>query len=87
MATPARPPALSYFMHQFIRFRINIDYAQYLSVYEGLSKSIRVKADDGRVLDFPAGRMQTFLTREGIQGYFEMELTARHKFIALRRLD
>ncbi|WP_150048489.1 MULTISPECIES: DUF2835 domain-containing protein [Methylomonas] len=71
---------------QFIRFSIDIDYERYLSVYQGFTQSITVVAEDGRSLNFPAGNIRRFLTRSGIQGRFEMELTDRNKFIALRKL-
>jgi len=71
---------------QFIRFSIDIDYDQYLSVYQGITKSITVVAEDGRSINFPAVNIQRFLTQSGIQGRFEMELTDRNKFVALRKL-
>jgi hypothetical protein len=36
---------------------------------------------------FPAGRIQPFLTREGISGYFEMELTVDNKFVSIKKLE
>jgi len=71
---------------QFIRFSIDIDYERYLSVYQGFTQSITVVTEDGRRLNFPAGNIRRFLTQSGIQGRFEMELTDRNKFIALRKL-
>ncbi len=73
-------------MHQFIRFRLNISYDRYLSVYQGVSKTVRVKAEDGRIIDFPAGNIQPFLTKDGISGYFEMKLTEQYKFVEIRKL-
>ncbi|WP_305907660.1 DUF2835 domain-containing protein [Methylomarinum sp. Ch1-1] len=73
-------------MNQCIRFHLHIGYDQYLSVYQGLSKTVRVKADDGRLIDFPAGNIQPFLTKDGIHGYFEMELSRQHKFIGIKKI-
>ncbi|WP_031435329.1 DUF2835 domain-containing protein [Methylomarinum vadi] len=73
-------------MNQIIRFYLSISYDRYLSVYQGISKTVRVKAEDGRIIDFPAGKIQPFLTKEGIQGRFEMELSPRHKFLGIRKI-
>ncbi|GAB4274986.1 MAG: hypothetical protein Kow0065_23030 [Methylomicrobium sp.] len=70
----------------FIRFRLNLSYDQYLSVYQGVAKTVSVVADDGRRIQFPAGNIQPFLTKQGIQGYFEMELTPQYKFIGIKKL-
>ena len=45
------------------------------------------KADDGRNISFPASNIQRYLTKTGIQGHFEMELTVQNKFVAIRRLE
>lgn len=74
-------------MTQIIRFHLNIGYEQYLRVYQGISKTVRTRADDGRIIDFPAANVQSFLNKDGIHGYFEMTLTAEHKFIGIRKLD
>ncbi|MFK5949255.1 MAG: DUF2835 domain-containing protein [Methylococcales bacterium] len=73
-------------MNQLIRFSLHLSYDQYLQVYQGVAKNISVVADDGRRISFPAGNVQSFLTRDGVHGYFEMELTAENKFISVKRL-
>lgn len=72
--------------NQFIRFKMNLSYDQYLAVYQGIAKTVSVIADDGRRIMFPAGNIQRFLTKNGIQGYFEMELTAQSKFVGIKKL-
>jgi hypothetical protein len=72
--------------HQRIRFTLNLPYDQYLKVYQGVAKNVSVVADDGRRIAFPAGRIQPFLTKQGINGYFEMELTPENKFISIKKL-
>ncbi|MEQ1529928.1 MAG: DUF2835 domain-containing protein [Methylococcales bacterium] len=73
-------------MNQKIRFSLNLSYDQYLKVYQGFANNISVVADDGRRIAFPAGNIQTFLNKQGIQGYFEMELTPEHKFVGIKKL-
>lgn len=72
--------------NQLIRFRLNLGYDQYLAVYQEVAKNVTVLADDGRRILFPAGKIQRYLTKDGIQGYFEMELTAQNKFVGIRKL-
>ncbi|MDI1230726.1 MAG: DUF2835 domain-containing protein [Methylobacter sp.] len=73
--------------HQFIRFALALSYDQYLKVYQGMAKNVSVVADDGRRVAFPAGKVQTFLTNQGINGYFEMELTPENKFVSIKKLN
>jgi hypothetical protein len=72
--------------HQHIRFALSLSYDQYLKVYQGAAKNVSVVADDGRRVAFPAGRIQSFLTKQGINGYFEMELTPEYKFVSIKKL-
>ncbi len=72
---------------QIICFNLNLDYQQYLQVYQGTAKNVSVLADDGRRIAFPARNIQSFLNKEGINGYFEMELTAENKFISIKKLS
>ena len=59
--------------NQLIRFSMQLSYEQYLKVYQGIAKNIAVTDDKGRKIVFPAGNIQSFLTKDGIKGYFEME--------------
>ncbi|NOR69094.1 MAG: DUF2835 family protein [Methylomarinum sp.] len=72
--------------HQLIRFTLQLPYDQFLKVYQGVAKNISVIADDGRRISFPARNIQSFLTKDGIKGYFEMELTAENKFVDITKL-
>ena len=72
--------------HQFIRFSLQLSYDQYLQVYQGAAENVSVLADDGRRIAFPARNIQSFLTKEGIAGYFEMELTAANKFVCVKKI-
>jgi len=73
--------------HQFIRFQLGISAEQFLRVYQGSAKNISTRADDGRLIKFPAQNIKQFLTHDGIYGYFEMELTTEHKFVAIKKLN
>ncbi|MBS3954260.1 MAG: DUF2835 domain-containing protein [Methylomicrobium sp.] len=72
--------------NQIIRFSLNLGYDQYLMVYQGVAKQVSVVADDGRRIAFPAGKIQSYLNRDGVSGYFEMELTPANQFVSIRKL-
>ncbi len=73
--------------NHIIRFRINLTYDQFLAVYQGIAKTVTTIADDGRRIVFPAKNIQRYLTRTGIKGHFEMELTPQNKFVSITRID
>lgn len=70
-----------------IRFRIDIDADEWLRVYRGAAHRVRVRADDGRVVDFSAGLMRSHVRRDGVHGRFEMHLDERNRLLALTRLS
>ncbi|NOT13952.1 MAG: DUF2835 domain-containing protein [Methylococcaceae bacterium] len=74
------------FKNQIIHFSLSLSYDQYFKVYQGIAKNISVVADDGRRIMFSAGKIQPFLTKQGIHGHFQLELTAENKFVSLQRL-
>jgi hypothetical protein len=72
--------------HKYFRFALSLSYDQYLTVYQGIAKNVSVTADDGKVVSFPARKVQAFLTKQGINGFFEMEITAENKFVSIKKL-
>jgi len=72
--------------NRIFRFSLDVTPEQYLAYYRCVAQTISVRADDGRRVVFPAGNIRPFLTETGIQGHFEMEVTAENKFVRIRRL-
>ncbi len=73
-------------MNYFLRFQLNISYDQYLSVYQGKGTVIRTRSEDGRIIEFPAIKVQPFLDHQGVRGVFEMELSDQNKFIGIKKI-
>jgi len=69
-----------------IRFHLYIEYDEYLRYYQGTASNVRLQADNGQIVVFPANRLQPFIRHDGIQGYFEMTFDENQKFISLQRL-
>ncbi len=68
------------------RFALKIPGDVYLSYYQGAARTVVVNSFDGRRIQFPANVLQQFVTRDGIQGVFEMEFDKDNKFVNIRRV-
>ena len=73
-------------MNQVIQFSLNLSYEKFLHVYKGEAKFVVTKAFDGRTIRFPAEVLKPYLTREGVQGDFEITFNAQNKFQDLKKL-
>lgn len=69
-----------------VRFSLRISPDVYLAYYQGVASAVAVKSFDGRNIQFPAKILQQFVTREGVNGTFEMDFDANNKFVAIRRI-
>ena len=74
-------------MPSLIRFSLNLSAQRYLRFYQGNAKSVSVLADDGRRLEFPANALRPFVTRQGIQGHFEIQIDEDNRLQQIRRID
>jgi hypothetical protein len=45
-----------------------------------------VRTDEGKVIQFPAQHIKSFLTHDGIYGCFEMTFSSEHKFMEIKQL-
>jgi len=71
---------------QRIIFNLAISADAFLAVYKGHARNISTVALDGRRIEFSAEKVKQFLSRDGIYGRFEMEVSAKHEFLAIKRL-
>jgi hypothetical protein len=69
-----------------IRFSLNISAERYLSVYQGQASTVSVVAEDGRRVQFPAQALRPFVTRNGIQGRFQLLIDENNRLQGLERL-
>ena len=65
---------------------LHISSDEYLGWYHGVAKNVRTTSVDGRSVLFPAGILQRFVTREGINGRFCIYFTAEGKFDRVERV-
>ncbi|MDT8437919.1 MAG: DUF2835 family protein [Wenzhouxiangellaceae bacterium] len=69
-----------------IRFQLAIDAAELMRYYSGRARRVRVRAEDGRIVDFDARHLRTVVDTNGVHGRFEIETDAAGRFAALRRV-
>ena len=68
-------------------FQLRISADDYLDYYRGEVQHVLVRCTDGRTVQFPASRLQRFVTPAGIHGKFALICDADHKCIDLQRLE
>jgi len=72
-------------MHK-MHFSLDISSEKYLAYYGGAAKFVRVQAEDGRFLKFPASELQKFVSHNGIHGRFEILFSDEYKLVGLNKL-
>ena len=70
-----------------LRFRLAISADDYLGYYQGNAREVVARAEDNRIIRFPASAIRPFVTRDGIRGRFEITFDANHKLIGVRQID
>ena len=74
-------------MYQPIRFSLNISAERYLSYYQGQASRVSVIAEDGRRIELPANAFRPYITRQGIQGRFELLIDENNRLQGLQQLS
>ena len=68
-----------------IRVELAISAEEFLKMYRGTAKQVVATASDGRVVRFPAIRLQPFVTHTGIFGCFELIIDQHNKLLRIER--
>ena len=69
-----------------MRILLNISPEQYLRYYQGGVNSVVARCNDGRSIQFPANILKPFVTRDGIQGEFEIFFDSDNRFQKIEKL-
>lgn len=70
-----------------LRFRLAISRAQLLQYYQGRTAALSVITEQGVRLQVALHHFRTFVGHDGLNGRFEIELTAEHKLARISRLS
>lgn len=73
--------------YRYYKFSLSISSEQLLDVYSGSIRRIRVRTDEGLVLDIDADHLRKFTTRSGISGRFQLTTTQDNKFVSLEEIS
>lgn len=69
-----------------LHLEISLSADEFLRVYQGTANRVWLRSREGQSVSLPAGRLQPFLTHEGVYGSFELTFDQQGKFISLVRL-
>jgi hypothetical protein len=75
---------LSQLQHIIVDLTVSAD--QYLKYYRGQARYVTCRARDGRSIQFPVQILNRFVTRDGINGSFNIQFDGDGKFVAITRL-
>jgi len=64
-------------------FRININYQEFEKLYRVPNTVVKVRSEQGAMVQLPAKRFVPFFTQLGVRGYFELQLNEQNSFIKL----
>jgi hypothetical protein len=64
-------------------FRININYQEFEKLYRTPNVVVKVRSEQGLMIQLPAMRFVPFFTQLGVRGYFELQLSDENKFLKL----
>lgn len=70
-----------------VMFELNISAAEYLQFYQGSVSSVLVNSFCGKKIQFPANRLQRYVTQNGIYGRFTLTYTGTGKIIELVKVN
>ncbi len=68
-------------------FRLKLTQQQFLRYYQGSANSVQVRSENGQLLQFPAHRLRSFLTNNGIDGRFALIVDQNNRFIRMEKLS
>ncbi|MBU3824000.1 MAG: DUF2835 domain-containing protein [Candidatus Oceanisphaera merdipullorum] len=69
-----------------LRFRLAISAPQLLQYYQGRTGALSVKTEQGVRLQIGLHHFRTFVSHDGLQGYFEITLNGENQLQQLSRL-
>ncbi|MEA3361767.1 MAG: DUF2835 domain-containing protein [Thermodesulfobacteriota bacterium] len=73
-------------LKKYFHFRLQISQQEYLQYYQGTASAVQVVTECGQKVKFPAIRLRSFLTHNGIHGRFCLTIDSNHRFIDLQML-
>ena len=73
-------------MDSVVHLNLTIAVEEMRRWYAGEAHVVEAKSVDGRLVRFPANILRPFVTRDGVQGLFEIRYDQQGKFHSIVRL-
>lgn len=73
-------------MSQTLIVDLRISADEFLRHYKGSARHVSCRARDGRRVQFPTGILQRFVSHDGINGSFKLELDDNNKLISVAQI-
>ena len=67
-------------------FDLALTTEEYLPYYRGTARDVRVRARDGRVVQFPASLLRPFVVADGVHGCFRLCFDEHNRLVSLERV-
>ena len=64
---------------------LKIEAAAYHKMYRGDAQNVVALDSEGRTIQFPAASLRPFVTREGIEGVFVIQVDEANRLIDIQR--
>lgn len=68
-------------------FSVNIPEEEILKYYSGTAKNVITTDSNGLRIQFPAAILRQYVTKQGVQGTFEIEFDENGKMQSINRLQ
>ena len=66
---------------------IRLSADEYLKYYRGSARNVYARDLQGRPVQFPANLLQRFVTANGVDGLFEITITAAGKLVDIQQVE
>jgi Protein of unknown function (DUF2835). len=64
-----------------LHFQLNLARDEYLRYYQGSASVVRVRADTGEIVQFPAEVLRKFVDHNGVHGHFILYFDRQNKLV------
>lgn len=66
-------------------FHLHLNQAELMKYYRGTARQVRITDRNGFTLQIPAEILRPFVTREGVHGYFEIQVDDNGKLLDIKK--
>jgi hypothetical protein len=70
-----------------LRILLNISPEEFVEWYRGTAQVVIAQSEEGLTVQFPASILQRFVTKEGVQGRFELTYDEANRFVSIDRVN